>query len=77
MPSDMDDKGWAVWANYVLKELERLNTVIELDIRKKSDTHDREISALLVKSGMFGLVGGLIPAVVTLLIVFLRLLIGS
>jgi len=88
--------GWDAWANYVLKELERLNHCIEeltrtlTELREsinkytgdlKADTKDlsqnlkvdhakeigrvwAEIKLLNFKSGLWGLVGGLIPAAV-------------
>jgi len=57
---------WMQWSQHVLKELERLNTcMVHLDdeMRKISN----EIVALRVKSGMWGIAGGALPAIVALI----------
>ena len=64
MPDNQND--WNVWSRHVLKELERLNEcMIHLDdeMRKISG----ELVALRVKSGMWGIIGGALPAVVALI----------
>jgi len=63
--------GWNEWSKYVLKELERLNGCYE-QIDKKVDKIEQEIAMLKVKSGVWGLVGGLIPVVIALIFIFLK-----
>jgi len=57
--------GWNEWGRHVLAELIRLNDnidKIEVDIRKI----DTKIATLEVKSGVWGLIGGLIPIIIFL-----------
>ena len=57
--------GWDEWSKHVLMELERLNTCmmnIDNDLRKLSI----EIAMLKVKAGVWGVIGGSIPAIVAL-----------
>ena len=57
--------GWDEWGRHVLAELIRLNDnidKIEVDIRKI----DTKIATLEVKSGVWGLIGGLIPILIFL-----------
>jgi len=64
MPNEQND--WNVWSHHVLKELERLNeSIIHLD--KELREISVEIMALRVKSGMWGIIGGALPAVIALL----------
>lgn len=54
--------GWNEWSKYVLKELERLNTCQER-IEHDIGTIKTEIATLKVRSGVWGGVAGLIPAI--------------
>jgi hypothetical protein len=62
--------GWKEWSNYVLKELERLNDNVET---VKNEIGDIKISlatlqtSFKIKSGIWGAIAGLIPAVAVLI----------
>jgi hypothetical protein len=60
-------ESWAKWSTYVLKEMERLNLSIE-ESKKKQSAMEVEIAMLRVKSGVWGLIGGLIPVGITIVI---------
>ena len=59
--------GWAEWSRFVLKELERLNGCYD-DINEKVGLIREEIVALKIKAGVWGLLGGMIPVAITLMI---------
>ena len=62
--------GWVVWGRHVLEELIELKEQNkELD-RNVNKIHT-EIAVLKVKSGIWGLLGGLIPVTITLVIIFI------
>jgi len=82
--------GWAEYQKLVLNELSRHNVLIEeinKDINKKLNDFDRqiyekmnfiekEIVSLKVKSGVWGIVGGLVitvPVLITVMILFLKM----
>lgn len=56
-----EKNGWTEWSKYVLKELERLAKAVE---KAKDD-----IVYLKIKSSFWGVVGGAIAALITMLIV--------
>jgi len=63
--------GWDKWGNHVLEELKRLNGNMDkmnADITEIS----KEISALKVKSGVWGFIAGAIPAILALVILLIR-----
>jgi len=63
--------GWVVWGKHVLEELIELKEQNkELD-RNVNKIHT-EIAVLKVKSGIWGLLGGLIPVTITLVIIFIK-----
>lgn len=64
-----DGNGWNEWSRYVLKELERLNHCYE-SIIKELVIIKSEISALKVKAGVWGLLGGCIPVTITMVVYF-------
>jgi len=76
MPGDnLIDNGWKEWSKHVLAELERLNdnyskldSVFNSEFRKISV----EIAMLKVKSGIWGLIGGTIPILITLILLYLK-----
>ena len=84
MPDDNErsTNGWTEWGKFVLKELERLNKVIadlissynnELKaIRKEMKERDEEIVGLKIKSGVWGLIGGLIPVLIVLILFWMN-----
>lgn len=56
-----ETNGWIEWRKYVLKELERLNDCYE-EQNKLFQQVQVEIAMLRIKSGIWGLIAGLIPA---------------
>ena len=62
-----NQNGWSEWSKHVLAELERLNDWCG----KMDDTQTNilvQISALKVKAGIWGVVGGAIPVLIALAI---------
>lgn len=57
--------GWSEWGRHVLSELERLGSAYE-GLRGEIQKIHVEIAQLKVKSGMWGVLGGLIPVVIAL-----------
>lgn len=71
MPPD----GWKEYQVHVLAELKRLNgSYIGLD--EKVDKLCKDIAVLKVKSGIWGLMGGIIPIIIFLGIWILQGIIG-
>lgn len=80
----MPPNGWTEWSKFVLKELERLNECYEqlridmtgsfLQIREEIAKVRIEVGMLKVKAGVWGLLGGLIPAIGILLIWLIKTL---
>jgi hypothetical protein len=66
MPTEPNTNGWSEWSRYVLKELERLNNCYE-GLHKDVGEIKTEIATLKVKASIWGLAGGLIPAVIVLI----------
>lgn len=58
---------WREWSRHVLAELKRLNETQE-DLNKEIKTISVEIAMLKVKSGVWGLLGGLIPVLIMVLV---------
>ena len=60
----MEEKanGWHEWGKHVLKELDRLNECYEGAI-KTAQENKVEIAMLKVKSGAWGFLAGLLPAI--------------
>jgi len=63
--------GWSEWGKYVLKELERLNDCYD-EQGKLIQSMRVEIAMLKVKSGIWGLLAGAIPATLALIYTFLK-----
>ena len=63
--------GWSRWENHVLAELRRLNDWLA-GVDRKLDRVGEDISGLRVKSGVWGLIGGSIPAIAALLYFLLK-----
>ena len=69
-----DTNGWDEWKNHVLAELERLNGHLE----KSHESHaillekilemDSRVKGLEIKAGVWGLLGGLIPALTAVIL---------
>ena len=60
MANDDPNDGWKEWSKHVLLELKRLNNKLEnVDIHVQNTA--LEIAMLKVKSGVWGLIGGIIP----------------
>jgi len=73
--SNADVPGWDSWGNHVLEELKRLNQNIE-QIRQAFDHENQqiwiEISRLKVKAGIWGIAGGALAVVPTLVMLYLE-----
>lgn len=63
LPSE--DNGWGEWRKYVLKALEE-NSTEHREIMTELRSIGKEVAALKVKAGMWGLVAGSIPVLVAL-----------
>ena len=62
---------WNQWSQHVLKELERLNETLERLEALLNKTRE-DVAVLKVKAGVWGLLGGAVPATVTLVIIWLK-----
>lgn len=60
-----DTNGWPQWGVYLLEQLK--------DVRDKQIEILQEIATLKVKSSVWGLVGGLIPATIALIYFIVKL----
>ena len=70
-PPIIATNGWNEYSRLVLAELERLN--INYQRLEEGQTSIRiEIGKLQIKSGVWGLIGGTIPIVVTILFLLLK-----
>jgi len=70
-----DDKSWGRYKIYVIetlrrlrKEVDKIREKIEDDIVPKLNELEREITKLQVKSGVWGLLAGLLGVVIAMLI---------
>ena len=63
--------GWEQWKNHVLSELKD-NKGDHKCIVEKLDRVRQDIAALQVKSGVWGLVGGLIPVLIMVIFLVLK-----
>lgn len=61
MPENPDQ--WAEWSKHVLRELERLNGVME-GMREEMGKMKTEVAMLKMKSGLWGAMGATIPIAV-------------
>ena len=62
----MNTNGWDEWSKYVLKELERQDQFMK-DLANKVNKIEIQIATLKAKSGIWGALAGMIPAVGTIL----------
>lgn len=80
-PSEINES-WNVWGKHVLEELRRLNGNYE-DLKKKIDSTQTEVwkaigelqiegAKFKVKSGVWGLIGGALAVIPTLVFLFLE-----
>jgi hypothetical protein len=74
--NDLQHNGWNQWSKFVLMELKRLNHCYE-DIDRRLQDVQKDMAALKVKSGFWGLLGGLIPVGIALLVWLIKGEIGS
>jgi len=65
MSPKTDPDAWETWCKHVLLELKRLAESSE-ETAKRMASQEAAISALKVKSGIWGLIGGSIPVLITL-----------
>jgi hypothetical protein len=63
--------GWNEWSIHVLAELKRLDSG-HARILEKQEQLIREVAALNVKAGVWGLVGGALPALAAVLYFLLK-----
>ena len=63
--------GWDEWRHHVLAELVRLNSQQGMLSSQFSDMR-ADLAGLKVKASLWGLVGGILPAVAALVYVLLR-----
>ena len=66
-----EENSWQIWGKYILKELERLNATQE-KIDTRLNKIERDIVALKMRAGIWGLIAGMIPAIGALLWIILR-----
>lgn len=66
-----DSHNWEESSLFVQKELERLNACFAT-LNVKMDQLLRDVIILKVKSGVYGLVGGLLPAIAALIYYLLK-----
>lgn len=67
----MPENTWIEWSQYVLKELERLNACYE-KVDSRLNSIERDIVSLKVRSGLWGAVAGMIPAIGVVLYTILK-----
>ena len=65
-----DKKEWGEWSVYVLKELERLNSVVE-QLTKNLNEVNLQIAILQVKAGAWGGLAAIVTIGIALLINFI------
>lgn len=65
MADERNTNGWSKWENHVLLELKRLNEC-HGDVNTKLDALMKEVSALKVKAGIWGVIGGAVPVIIGL-----------
>lgn len=73
--NERSQDGWSVWSKHVLFELKRLSDAYEKlanDFAACRTEEAKEIAWLKAKSGIFGLIGGAIPATIALLYILLK-----
>ncbi len=68
---DVSGNGWDEWRKFVLMELRRSNKSHE-SADRRLDIISEDIVALKVKSGVWGLVGGMIPVALLLALWLLK-----
>jgi len=67
----LDTNGWPEWSRYVLKSIEDLQK--EVIIVQEIVTKTRiDIAQLKVKAGIWGLIGGAIPAIAAVIFLFIK-----
>jgi hypothetical protein len=63
--------GWNEWGKHVLRELERLNDCYD-DLKTDVSNVRIEIAMLKIKAGVWGLIGGAIPVLITVILYLLQ-----
>lgn len=66
-----DTNGWIEYRALILSELKTLNTEVT-SMREEQVKIREDIATLKVKSGIWGLAGGLIPVLITLAVYFFK-----
>lgn len=67
----VDDNGWEQWKRLVLEKLDRHEAWL-VSIDKRIGKLREDIVILKVKCGLWGAAGGLIPALIVALMVYLK-----
>jgi hypothetical protein len=68
----MSEDGWNEWSRHVLHELVRLNECYE-KIREGQQKLATDVAMLKVKSGIWGLIAGIIPSGIAIIYTIIRL----
>ena len=68
---DQDGNSWYAWSKHVLLQLES-DTKCLHEIKKQLMSIEKEITALKVKSGIWGAIGGAIPVCVLIIMWLVR-----
>jgi len=78
----ISSSNWNEWSRYVLAEIQRLDvfceSLLRADADDKADLNAElqaikiEIAMLNVKSGIWGLIGGLVPVLIVLVLEYLK-----
>lgn len=71
-PQHESANGWLEWRNYVLKTLEDQTKIMDA-MKSEMVAVKLELITLKVKSGFWGVIGGMISAVIATLISFLTI----
>lgn len=61
---------WQVWSKYVLEELKELKDIYR-DLDSKVNKINQDIIALKIKSGIWGMIAGIIPVSITIILYFI------
>lgn len=72
---DHEVNGWSTWSKHVLRELERQSEVdeeVRRELRAFKEQVIADLAVLKVKAGLWGLIGGMLPAIATLIIIILE-----
>jgi len=75
MEQNPKGNGWEEWRNHILSEQCRFNKQQE-QIFHKLNHLEVSVGQLKIKSGIWGMLGGLIPVVIALIIILIKFSMG-